>query len=80
MDTQPQEEAYKLAELTKEEADALTADLQAVLLKHGCEMGVTSNINLLKRVKVEAPKAEEPTVSPIQLNDKEKGNEEETAV
>lgn len=35
-------------ELTKEEADALTTDLQAVLAKHGAEMGVLASIQLLK--------------------------------
>lgn len=41
---------YTLAELTPEEAASLTKDLQEVLIKHNCEMGVTSAINLMKRV------------------------------
>lgn len=52
---------YELKELTSHEGAALSKDLQEVLEKHGCEMGVTSTINLLKRV----PKTE-PTLSPIQ--------------
>lgn len=50
---------YDLRELTKEEGDALTKDLQDVLAKHGCEMGVTSAIQLLKR-------EEKPELSLIQ--------------
>ena len=34
--------------LTQEELDALTKDLQDVLIKHNAEMGVTSTINLMK--------------------------------
>lgn len=57
--------------LTKEELEALTKDLQEVLVKHEAEMGVTSTINLMKVVKTtnepantseEAP-AEEKTES-----------------
>lgn len=40
----------KTRELTKEEGDALTKDLQEVLIKHNCEIGVVSSIQLLKRV------------------------------
>ena len=40
-------------ELTKEEGDALTKDLQDVLEKHNAEMGVISSIQLLKRVPKE---------------------------
>ena len=36
-------------ELTFEEGEALTKDLQAVLEKHNAEMGVVSSIQLLKR-------------------------------
>lgn len=39
--------------LTQPELEALTADLQAVLEKHGAEMGVTSTINLMKVVEDE---------------------------
>lgn len=38
-------------ELTKEEGDALTKDMQAVLEKHNCDMGVVASIQLLKRVE-----------------------------
>lgn len=58
---------YELKELTKQEGEALTKDLQDVLAKHGCEMGVVSNIQLLKRVA-----KSESTVSPIQI---ENGND-----
>lgn len=37
-------------ELTKEEGEALTKDLTAVLEKHNAELGVVSSIQLLKRV------------------------------
>ncbi len=37
--------------LTREELEALTKDLQEVLIKHSAEMGVTSTINLMKVVK-----------------------------
>lgn len=40
-------------ELTKEEGEALTKDLQEVLKKHNAEMGVISSIQLLKRVEEE---------------------------
>lgn len=43
-------------ELTKEEADALSADLTEVLVKHNCEIGVISSIQLLKRVEEETNK------------------------
>jgi len=38
-------------ELTIEEAQALTKDLQEVLKKHNCEMGVVSSIQLMKYVE-----------------------------
>ncbi len=38
-----------MRELTKEEGEALTKDLQAVLEKHNADMGVVANIQLLKR-------------------------------
>ena len=49
--------------LTPEELQALTDDLQAVLTKHGAEMGVTSTINLLKSAQsVEETNVEETNV------------------
>jgi hypothetical protein len=42
--------------LTQEELTALTSELQAVLEKHGAEMGVTSTINLMK--VIDEPKPE----------------------
>ncbi len=45
-------EEYTTRELTKEEGDALTKDLQEVLKKHNAEMGVVSSIQLLKRVEI----------------------------
>lgn len=50
---------YTLEEPTKEEADALTKDLQAVLEKYQCEMGVKASISLMKRVPIEG------VISPI---------------
>lgn len=61
-------EDYTLEEPSKEESEALTKDLQEVLAKHNCEMGVSSSINLLKRV----PK---DILSPIQNNE---GEDKET--
>lgn len=43
---------YGTVELTKEEGDALTKELQDVLAKHNAEMGVVSSIQLLKRVEI----------------------------
>lgn len=37
--------------LNQQEMEALTKDLQDVLVKHNAEMGVTSTINLMKVVK-----------------------------
>lgn len=44
---------YTTRELTKEEGNVLTKDLQDVLEKHNAEMGVVSSIQLLKRVPKE---------------------------
>lgn len=40
---------YTTRELTKEEGDALTKDMQEVLEKHNAEITVVSAIQLLKR-------------------------------
>lgn len=40
-------------ELTNEEAEALTKDLNELLERHNCEIGVLSKIQLLKRVDKE---------------------------
>lgn len=47
--------------LNKEEMEALTADLQEVLIKHGAEMGVTSTINLMKVLTPEVEDNEKDT-------------------
>lgn len=62
---------YTTRELTKEEGEALTKDMQEVLERHGAEMGVIASIQLLKRV-------EEPEISPIQTNGDENTTQEET--
>lgn len=41
---------YSLEELSKEEGEKLTIELQAVLAKYNAEMGVSSSIQLLRRV------------------------------
>lgn len=46
-------------QLTREEIDALTKDLQAVLEKHNAEMGITSTINLLRVNKNESDTTKE---------------------
>lgn len=38
-----------MRELTKEEGEALTKDIQVVLEKHNAELGVIASIQLLKR-------------------------------
>lgn len=70
---------YRLEDLSPEEAKTVTEKLQAVLAEHNCEMGVTSSIQILKRVDV-APAASENTdvVSPIQKDDLENGSGSET--
>jgi len=60
---------YTTRELTPEEGQELTKDLQEVLKKHGAEMGVISSIQLLKRV-------EPPTPSPYEHGDKPDTTEE----
>lgn len=50
--------SYTTRELTKEEGDALTKDLQAVLEKHNAELGIKSVVELLRRV-------EDPVLSPL---------------
>lgn len=47
--------------LTQEESDALNKDLQAVLEKHNCDMGVEAIIKIWKTVE---PKEIEEIVSP----------------
>lgn len=42
-------------ELTKEEGEALTKDLQEVLEKHNAELGVVASIQLLKRTEDSVP-------------------------
>lgn len=56
---------YELQELEKEEGEALTAELKAVLEKYNAEMGVSSKIEMFKRVT----KDEKSVVSPVQLTD-----------
>jgi hypothetical protein len=59
--------------LTQEELEALTADLQAVLVKHDAEMGVTSTINLMKVVsspnEPATPTTEEPAGEEVPTED-----------
>lgn len=67
-------EPYTLAEPDKEEGEALTAELQAVLKKYDAEIGVTSRIHIYKRVRVapkeeQAPTAPGPIPTPFPLND-----------
>lgn len=44
---------YKLAELSLEDAKALTDEMQAVLAKYDAEMSVSSNLHILQRVPLE---------------------------
>lgn len=62
--------------LTQPELVALTKDMQAVLLKHSAEMGVTSTINLMKVVK----STDEATATEEKVEDEgEKKADSETA-
>lgn len=54
--------SYTLKELSPEEAKKVTEELQAVLAKYDCEMGVTSAINIMKRQE----ESKEAVLSPIQ--------------
>lgn len=61
---------------TKEEFDALSKDLQDVLIKHNAEIGVTSAIELMIRTKDEP--ADGSVVSPFVIKDNgEPGNKTE---
>ncbi len=64
---------YTTRELTKEEGEALTKDLQAVLEKHGCDMGVVATIQLLKRVEAKPEDVLTPSPAEFQPNN---GNDE----
>lgn len=44
---------FTTRDVTKEEGEALTKDLQEVLAKHDAELGISSTIQLLKRVPKE---------------------------
>lgn len=57
--------SYELKELSPEEATKVTAELQEVLAKYDCEMGVSSSITIMKRNEVAETPAQ-PTLSPIQ--------------
>ena len=51
-----------LRELTPQEAEAVTKELQAVLAKYDCEMGTTATITIMKR-------QEDAVLSPMQTDD-----------
>lgn len=67
------EKRFTLVELSKEEGDALTKDLQEVLAKHNCELGVKAAINLMKRVEID--EQDEPIISPYNGTDSDKTEE-----
>ena len=56
---------YKLDELNPDEAKALTKELQDVLAKYDCEIGIQSQMTIMKRVPATPG---EPILSPIQPN------------
>lgn len=64
---------YHLEELSPEDADALTKEMQAVLEKYDAELGIKSMIEIMKRVPVGIP-------SPLTHEDLEENesNESET--
>jgi len=43
---------YTTRELTKEEGDELTKDMNALLEKHGAEVGVVASLQFLKREEI----------------------------
>ncbi len=57
---------HTLEQLSKEDEIALTQELQAVLAKYDAEMGVSSHIEILKRVHNSIP-------SPITRDDIDNG-------
>lgn len=57
---------YTLEDLTPEEAENLTKEITEVLAKYNAEIGVTSKINIMKRV--EDTKGGEEIISPLQSN------------
>jgi hypothetical protein len=60
------EPTYKLGELNVEEAKAVTKELQDVLAKHNCEMGVKAALEILKRIPVEEGiPSTDPSVNPL---------------
>lgn len=69
------DQPYKLTDLTPDEAKALTKELQDVLAKYDCEIGITSNMTIMKRipaVKGEDVKGD-AVLSPIQINGSDNG-------
>lgn len=57
---------HTLEDLTPEEAENLTKEITEVLAKYNAEIGVTSKINIMKRV--EDTKGGEEIISPLQSN------------
>lgn len=64
-------EDYELEELNTEESESLTKDMQAILEKYNCEMGVKSSIFIMKRV---------PKTDGIQTQTTEKTNKTSDSV
>jgi len=60
-----------LEQFSPEELQSLTDDLQAVLLKHNAEMGITSSINLMKVVETPDESSDTPAeeVQPETVNE-----------
>ncbi len=67
---------YKLGALTPEGGKSLTLELQAVLEKYGCEMGVKAHIEILKRIPLTSEEMKDPILSPY--NENTDGNENKT--
>lgn len=51
--------SYSLKELTSEEAESIAKEIQAVLEKYDCEMGVVASMQIMKR-------QEDAVLSPMQ--------------
>lgn len=50
---------YELEEMSQEDGQKLTDDLQKILAKHNAEMGVVSTIKLYKRIPKAVPSPDE---------------------
>lgn len=72
------EPKYTLEDLSKEEFEAISKELSAVLIKYNCDMGVKSSIEISKRVEIKEETNDAEIVSPYQENGESTNKNEET--